>query len=165
MSNALKAKIKQQSDFDSPAAEAILNLIVATDTVRTQMDRIFAAYEITHGQYNVLRILRGAGEDGHPRCEIAARMLERAPDITRIVDRLEKQGLAMRDRSDEDRRHSVTRISRQGLDLLERMEPDLSEAKHRIARKMSAAEWIALTSICEKIYSEQDEIFEPDKTG
>ena len=90
MSNALKAKIKQRADFASPVVEGVLNVMVAADTIRTQMDRVFAAHGITQGQYNVLRILRGAGRAGHARCEIAGRMLEHAPDITRLVDRLEK---------------------------------------------------------------------------
>jgi len=157
MSNALKAKIKQQVDFENPGIEAMLNLMVAADTVRTMSNRVLAVHEITGGQYNVLRILRGAGDAGHPRCEIAVRMIERAPDITRIIDRLEKQDLVIRDRADEDRRLSVTRISRKGLDLLERIEPELVKANHQFAKKLSAAEWIALTSLCEKIYAEQNE--------
>jgi DNA-binding MarR family transcriptional regulator len=158
MSNALKAKIKQRTDFDNPAGEAMLNLMAAADVFRAQMDRLFAAYEITSGQYNVLRILRGAGCEGHSRCEIAARMVERAPDITRLVDRLEKQELVFRERSDEDRRQSITRVSEKGLELLDRIEPDLSEFINKIAKKMSATEWIALTSLCEKVYTEQKEI-------
>ena len=158
MSDALKAKIKQRIDFADPADEAMLNLMVAADTVRTQMDRFFAAYEITMGQYNVLRILRGAGCDGHPRCEIAARMVERAPDITRLIDRLEKQKLVIRDRSEEDRRQSVARISQKGLDLLDQIEPELSEFNNQISQKLSLPEWIALTSLCEKIYAEPKEL-------
>lgn len=157
MSNALKAKIKQRTDFDNPAGEALLNLMAAADVHRGQMDRLFGAYEITSGQYNVLRILRGAGCEGHPRCEIAARMIERAPDITRLVDRLENQKLVIRERSDEDRRQSVTRISEKGLELLARIEPELIEFIGQISQKMSAAEWIALTSLCEKVYAEQKE--------
>ena len=157
MSNALKAKIKQRTDFDNPASEAVLNLMVAADIVKGELERIFAAHEITSGQYNVLRILRGAGCDGHPRCEIAARMIERAPDITRIVDRLENQKLVIRDRSDQDRRQSVARISQKGLELLDRIEPDLIKVNLQIAKKLSVAEWIALTSICEKIYAEHTE--------
>lgn len=157
MSNALKAKIKQRTDFDNPAGEAVLNLMVAGDVVRGQLERIFTAHEITSGQYNVLRILRGAGCDGHPRCEIAARMIERAPDITRIIDRLENQKLVIRERSDEDRRQSVARISEKGLVLLDRIEPQLSEFIGQVSQKMSMAEWIALTSLCEKVYSGQDQ--------
>lgn len=157
MSDALKAKIKQRTDFDSPVGEAMLNLMVAADAVRGQLDRLFAAYEITSGQYNVLRILRGAGSDGHPRCEIASRMVERAPDITRLVDRLEKQMLVIRERSEEDRRHSVTQITQKGLDLIERIEPELYEFSSQFSEKLSVPEWIALTSFCEKIYAVQNE--------
>lgn len=157
MSDALKAKIKQRTDFDNPAGEAMLNLLVASDAVRGRMDRLFSAYEITMGQYNVLRILRGAGCEGHPRCEIAARMVERAPDVTRLVDRLESQKLVVRERSDEDRRQSVTKITEKGLELLERIEPELIELTVQISKKMSPAEWIALTTLCEKIYVEQTE--------
>lgn len=158
MSDALKVKIKQRTDFNNPASEAVLNLMAAADAIRRQMDRFLATYEITMGQYNVLRILRGAGCDGHPRCEIAARMVERAPDITRLLDRLEKQKLVIRDRSDEDRRQSVARISQKGLDLLDQIEPELSEFNKRISQKLSLPEWIALTSLCEKIYAEQNEL-------
>ena len=158
MSSALKAKIKQRADFDSPSSEAMLNLMVASDTLRKQMDRLFAGYEITSAQYNVLRILRGAeSEDGHPRCEIAARMIERAPDLTRIIDRLEKQDLVERDRTVEDRRLSLTKISRKGLELLDRIEPELIKVNLQIAKKLSAAEWIALTTLCEKIYAPRSE--------
>jgi DNA-binding MarR family transcriptional regulator len=154
MGEALKAKIKQQADFESPAVEAFLNLIVATDAVRAPFESVCAKHEISQSQYNVLRILRGAGKAGHPRCEIAGRMTERAPDITRLVDRLEKQGLVERDRSDEDRRLSVARISRTGLELLDRMEPELTDVKRKISEKMSNAEWIALSSLCEKLYAD-----------
>lgn len=158
MSDALKAKIKQRTDFDNPAVEAMLNLMAAADTVKAMTNRVLAVHEISLAQYNVLRILRGAGDAGHPRCEIAGRMVERAPDITRIIDRLEKQELVLRERTDEDRRLSVTRISQKGLEMLERIEPGLVEANHEFAKKLSVAEWIALTSLCEKIYAEQNEV-------
>lgn len=158
MGNALKAKIKQRADFDSPSSEATLNLMAASDTIREKMDRFLAGYQITSAQYNVLRILRGAESDGgHPRCEIAARMIERAPDLTRIIDRLEKQDLVARDRTGEDRRLSLTKISRKGLELLDRIEPELTKVQLQIAQKLSAAEWIALTTLCEKIYAPQSE--------
>jgi len=148
----LKGRIKQSVDFKSPIDEAFLNLLVAADYAQTQIDRICAEFDITRGQYNVLRILRGAGEAGHPRYEIAARMVEKAPDVTRLIDRLEKQGLVMRERSAEDKRHSITRITKKGLELLNRVEPKLDEAKHSISKKLSLPEWIALSSLCEKLY-------------
>lgn len=152
MSENLKQRIKQSADFESPAVEAMLNLMVAADYLRSRINRICSEFGITNGQYNVLRILRGAGAEGHARCEIAARMLERAPDITRIVDRLEKQNLVMRDRSEEDRRQSVTRISEKGLELLAQIDPLMADGDRFLTYKLSLPECIALTSICEKIY-------------
>src|SRR5262245_54731274 len=89
----LKHRIKQSADFKSPVDDAVLNLLVAAGYVQAQIDRACEEFDITRGQYNVLRILRGAGEEGHPRYEITERMIEKAPDVTRLIDRLEKQGL------------------------------------------------------------------------
>ena len=155
MSSALKRRIKQTADFESPAVEAMLNLLVAADHVRAAIERVAAKFGITHSQYNVLRILRGAGTEGLPRCEIAARMLERAPDVTRLLDRLEKQELVLRERSAEDKRHSLARISVKGLQMLEEIEPEIAAETDLFGERLSFAECVALTSICEKIYDGQ----------
>ena len=157
MSGKLKEKIKQTTDFADASEEAMLNLLTAADAVRAVIDRLCAAHNITAGQYNVLRILRGAGCNGHPRCEIAARMLERAPDITRLLDRLEKQELVWRACSIEDRRHSIARVSDKGLRLLDQMEAEVSRMRHEFAEKLSPVECVALIGICEKIYGEFDQ--------
>lgn len=151
----LKQRIKQEADFESPAEEAFLNLLVAADAVRTRLDRLCAEHGVTHGQYNVLRILRGVHPGGHPRCEIAARLIERAPDVTRLVDRLEAAGLVERSRSDEDRRVSLTRITRKGLELLEAMEPALDAFRRDFGERVSRQDARELTRICEGIYSEE----------
>jgi DNA-binding MarR family transcriptional regulator len=153
MGEALKRRIKQ-ANFESPLQEAMLNLMVAADFVREQIDRTCAAHGITRGQYNVLRILKGVYPQGHPRCEIAGRMLERAPDITRLVDRLEKQGLAERDRSDADRRHSITRITKKGLALVEAMNADAAEMFKLFSARLTRHDALALSRICEGIYEE-----------
>jgi DNA-binding MarR family transcriptional regulator len=155
MSEILKRRIKQRADFDSPVNEGILNLIVAADHVRSIHERTCSEYGITPAQYNVLRILRGAGADGHPRCEIAERMVERAPDVTRLVDRLEKEGLVIRERSDDDKRQSITRITEKGLRLLDAMQPSVDETMGAVGSKASLAEWIALSNVCEKIYNNE----------
>jgi DNA-binding MarR family transcriptional regulator len=85
---------------------------------------------VTGHQYNVLRILRGAGEAGLPGSEIAARMVHRVPDITRLVDRLEAAGLVRRERSREDRRVVYVQIEPCGLDLLARFDAPVLE-RHR----------------------------------
>ena len=153
MGEALSRRIKQ-ARFDSPAQEAMLNLMVASDYVREHVDRACAEHGITHGQYNVLRILRGAYPEGHPRCEIALRMIERAPDVTRLVDRLEGQGLVERDRSENDRRLSITRITPKGLQLLEQLTPELADFQRRFSAKLSKQDCRELSRICETLYDE-----------
>lgn len=156
MGEALKRRIKQTAGFESPAAEAMLNLMVAADHVRARLDCACAGFGVTHGQYNVLRILRGVHPEGHPRCEIAARMLEKAPDVTRLVDRLEAQGLAERVRSEADRRLSLTRITPKGLELLERMEAPMNETGRYFSERVSRSDCRELSRICEGLYGEEE---------
>jgi DNA-binding MarR family transcriptional regulator len=157
MGDALKRRIKQTADFESPVEEAMLNLMVAADHVRARLDRVCADFRITTGQYNVLRILRGAHPNGHPRCEIAARLIEKAPDVTRLVDRLETQGLVERDRSEEDRRLSLTRITKKGLGVLDKMDNALAETNRYFSERVSRRDCRELSRICEGIYAEDED--------
>src|SRR5262245_26028019 len=100
----LRAEIKQQKPFGSVAEEVLLNLVRTASHLEARGADLLAAHDLTPAQYNVLRILRGAGPDGHPCQEIGARMISRVPDVTRLVDRLEAAGLVTRKRSDTDRR-------------------------------------------------------------
>jgi DNA-binding MarR family transcriptional regulator len=152
MGNALKQRIKQER-FESPFQEAVLNLMVASDHIRSKMNQICEDHGITRGQYNVLRILKGVAPGGHPRCEIASRMVERAPDVTRLVDRLEDQGLVERDRSTEDRRLSITKITRKGLKLIDDLEPEFITAFKDLSSRLSKEDCLELSRICESIYS------------
>jgi DNA-binding MarR family transcriptional regulator len=154
MGDALKRRLKQPK-FENPLHEAMLNLMVATDHVRSRIDRVCEDHGITHGQYNVLRILRGAYPDGHPRCEIAERMIERAPDVTRLVDRLERQGLVERDRSAEDRRLSISRITRKGLRLVETIAPEIELLFKDLGRRVNRNDCLELSRICETLYDNQ----------
>ena len=154
MGEALKKRISQEN-FESHQQEAILNLLVAADYLRGKLDEVFAQFGISTGQYNVLRILKGAQPDGHPRCEIIRRLVERAPDVTRLVDRLESQGLAERDRSGTDRRLSITRITAKGLDLLEKLEPSMLELARHFSERVSRADCRELSRICEGLYGEE----------
>ncbi|MGH9825817.1 MAG: MarR family winged helix-turn-helix transcriptional regulator [Blastocatellia bacterium] len=148
------AKRLKESRFESPLQEAILNLMVTADYLRRHTETICAEFDITRAQYNVLRILRGVYPEGHPRCEVAQRMVEHAPDVTRLIDRLESQGLVERDRSGDDRRLSLTRITRKGLDLIKRMEPAMSELSAAVQKRISRQELVELSRICEKIYED-----------
>ena len=155
MGDGLKRRIKQER-FESPLQEAMLNLMVASDFLRRRVEKLCSEHEITSAQYNVLRILRGIYPDGHPRCEIASRMLEKSPDITRLVDRLEAQGLVERDRSRDDRRLSITRITTRGLDLLQEITPKIDELNRLLAKRLSRRDCIEISRICESIYADQE---------
>ena len=151
MGETLRQRIKQRR-FDSPAHEAMLNLLVASGHVRQLVDAACEAHGITQAQYNVLRILRGAHPGGYPRGEIGGRMVERAPDVTRLIDRLERRKLAERARSAADRRQSITRITLAGLDLLRRMDPILRAIHRRLAARLSPRDVRELSRICELLY-------------
>jgi len=152
--DVLRQRIKQ-ARFDSPAQEAMLNLLVAAGHVRQVVDQLCEAHAITQAQYNALRILRGARPDGYPRGEIACRLIDRAPDVTRLIDRLERRGLVERARVADDRRLSITRITRAGLDLLRRMDPGIREVQRRFASRLTARDVKELSRICERLYGEE----------
>src|SRR5512140_3127714 len=98
MGEVLKRWLKMNRQ-PSAREEVSLNLGVASNILKNRFEKMLAPFRITGTQYNVLRILKGVHPEGHPRCEIMHRMVERAPDITRLIDRLEKQGLVLRDRT------------------------------------------------------------------
>ena len=155
MGEALKQRIRQ-SGFPDPVQEALLNILVTADFLRQQVERICTEGGITGTQYNVLRILRGVYPEGHPRCDIAERMIENAPDVTRIVDRLEAQGLVERSRSTKDRRLSLTRITPKGIEVLDRLNPGMEKLHQFVSERMSKKDCRELSRICEGIYVETD---------
>jgi DNA-binding MarR family transcriptional regulator len=155
MGDALRRRI-QQSRFESPAQEAFLNLLVAADHLRARTERLCSEFGLSASQYNVLRILRGVHPEGHSRCEIARRMIERAPDVTRLVDRLEKRGWVERDRGERDRRLSISRITAAGLELLERIGPRLEQVQREFAERVPQQDCRELSRICEEIYGKAE---------
>ena len=89
----LKDRIKQRN-FSNLGQEAILNIIAASSVLRDKQNSILQAHGLSAQQYNILRILKGGPKEGFPRCEIYDRMVEKAPDITRLIDRMEKAAVA-----------------------------------------------------------------------
>jgi DNA-binding MarR family transcriptional regulator len=151
MGDALRRRIGQ-SRFESEAQEALLNVLVAADHLRSRIDQICSELGLSASQYNVLRILRGVHPEGHSRCEIARRMIERAPDVTRLIDRLEKRGWVERDRCERDRRLSISRITAAGLELLERIGPRLEQVQRELEGRLQRQDCRELSRICEEIY-------------
>jgi DNA-binding MarR family transcriptional regulator len=123
MSGKLAVELKQSKPFLTPAHEAFLNVVKTASLLAQAEAEMLKPFDLSPAQYNVLRILRGAGEAGRRCQEIGERLVARDPDITRLVDRLEARRLVSRARSAEDRRVVVTRITRAGLELLERIDP------------------------------------------
>lgn len=143
-----------QKRFESPAQEAMLSLLVAAGHLDRALEHVCAAHGITHDQYNVLRILRGAHPEGHPRYAIAERLIDRAPDVTRLLDRLGREGLVERYRSDEDRRLSISRATDRGLKLLKAVDPEILAVHERFGAGVKKADLPRLTRMCEAIADE-----------
>lgn len=115
---------------DCPEEVLFLELYRAADLLSRGPAQLLRAHDLSPNQYNVLRILRGAPE-GLLCGEIGCRMVTRDPDITRLLDRLEKRGLISRCRESEDRRRVQARITREGLALLSRLDRPVREVHRR----------------------------------
>lgn len=152
MGEKLKQRLKQDK-FSSTEHEALLNLFLANNFIKKKMDDVCAKFGITSAQYNVLRILRGAFPEGYPRCEIIPRMIDQAPDVTRIIDNLEKQDLILRENSPDDRRLSIAKITQKGLNLIREMESEVDSLNRYFSNCLTKSEIMQLSEICEKIYS------------
>lgn len=131
MSERLQREIKQQRSFQSLEQEALLNLLRTADVIMQRIAAVLKPYGLSHSQYNVLRILRGAGADGLACREIGARMITRDPDITRLLDRIEARGLVTRTRDQKDRRVVTARITPEGLRILEQLDGPVEEVDRR----------------------------------
>lgn len=126
---ALANQLHRSSPFRSHAQWVGISLLRNADLLRRRLTEVVDAEGVTLQQYNVLRILRGAGEAGIPTLSVAERMIERTPGVTRLLDRLESRGWVSRERSSEDRRRVMARITPQGRALLGRLDEPLARAE------------------------------------
>jgi DNA-binding MarR family transcriptional regulator len=122
MSTTLRDELKQGKPFRSLREEALLNLARTEAMAREHFERILAPHRLSMVQYNVLRILRGAGVNGLCRNEIGERLLSRMPDVSRLLDRMEAAGLVSRVRSTEDRRLVNTTLTKHGRALVDELD-------------------------------------------
>ena len=133
---ALKQEIKQTRPFESLEQEVYLSLRLTAQLLDEPWSRYLRkTEEISPSQFNLLRILRGAGADGRTMGEISERMINRDPDVTRLADRTVKLGLARRDRDETDRRVVKLFITQRGIDMLER----LDDAENLFVKQMLGA--------------------------
>jgi len=113
---------KPQQNFRSREQQAVLGLLRTADAIKRSLAHVVEPHGITPQQYNVLRILRGAGSDGLPTLTIGERMVEQTPGVTRLIDRLERKGLVVRTPCPKDRRRVFCQITPKGLGLLDELD-------------------------------------------
>jgi DNA-binding MarR family transcriptional regulator len=139
-------KIKPRH-FDSLEQEAFLGMWRTYDRLRALEDELFGAHQLTAQQYNVLRLLRGERPRSLPTLELASRLVSRAPDITRMLDRLEERELVVRERPRDNRRVVRVSITRAGLALLHQLDPAVRACHARQLGHMSPAQLQALIDL------------------
>ena len=136
--------------FDSPQQEVYLNLWRTYDRLRAYEDELFGRHGLTAQQYNALRLLRAAHPGKVPTLSVAARLVSRAPDITRLLDRLAARGLIERERPADNRRVVNVGITAEGLALLDRLAADVRACHERQLGHMSDEEMAALAALLRK---------------
>jgi DNA-binding MarR family transcriptional regulator len=147
MAPTLRDEIKQRKPFDSLEQEALLSIERTAAVLMHGFAESLRSHDITPTQYNVLRILRGAGTGGLCRNEIRDRLVAQVPDVTRLLDRMEESGLVARERAEQDRRVVTTRITTAGLALLKKLDGPVARTHARQLGHLSAAQLKTLITL------------------
>jgi DNA-binding MarR family transcriptional regulator len=149
------SELIKQERFRSSGQESFLNIVVTSNWIMAELAATMAPFGVTPAQYNVLRILRGS----HPRsltCSaVGERLLDRTPDVTRLLNRLERAGLVSRERSSEDRRVVEVSVSEKGMHLLDRMQEQVEQKVDQLTGHLSAEEHRFLNELLERIREDQ----------
>ena len=139
-SSTLQDEIKQTRPFRSSAEEVVVSILRTAAVVQRNLAQVVEAHGITIQQYNVLRILRGAGEAGLPTLAIRDRMVEEAAGITRLLDKLETAGHVVRERSTPDRRQVLCHITPKGESVISALDQPMDAANQRSSSMLDEAE-------------------------
>jgi DNA-binding MarR family transcriptional regulator len=150
MVRRLQDELKQTRPFRTLEEEVLVGLARTADAVQRGFVGVFKTVGLSPTQYNVLRILRGAGGPGLSCGDIAERMVTRDPDLTRLLDRLEGRHLVSRARDGEDRRVVTTRITQAGLSMLEELEEPLAAEQRRLLGHLGEARLRALADLLDE---------------
>jgi DNA-binding MarR family transcriptional regulator len=142
-----ESSAKAAKRFDSPQQEVFLNLWRTYDRFRALEDELFGHHGLTAQQYNALRILRAARPGRVPTLTLAARLVSRAPDITRLLDRLVERGLVDRERPAANRRTVLVGITDAGVDLLETLATEVRQCHERQLGHLEPHEMRALVDL------------------
>ena len=151
----LDGEAKQKRLVHSRQQDTVVSILRAANYLRRFCSPVFDQRGITSQQYNVLRILRGAGLGGLPTLDIAERMIEKAPGITRLLDRLEGKKLVRRERPSDNRRRVLCYITKPGLDLLQEIDHPLRNQENRALHRLDESEIEELIRLLELAQGEQ----------
>lgn len=144
--------IRQTKPFRSRQQEALITLLLTAEAVHGRFSDLFDAHgELTHQQYNVLRILRGAQPNGLPTLEIGQRMIERTPGVTRLIDRLETKGLVKRQRDRDDRRVVHCRLTPEGSALLSSLDAPVDRLDDQLLDCLGERELSTLLELLNRV--------------
>lgn len=156
MAGRLQSELKKKQPFDVVEEELFLNIMRSAEHLSRAFMCIFKAAGLTNSQYNVLRILRGHRDTGIPCHEIAEQMVSFDPDLTRLLDRLERAGMVKRDRSTTDRRVVIAQITPAGLQLLGTLDEPIRDMHRNQLKHLSSAKMRTLIDLLEEIRSKPD---------
>ncbi len=151
MTGHLQKELKQQKPFASVEQEVVLNVMRTAGALRKGIAEVLKPFDLSAPQYNILRILRGAPEeDGLPCSEVGDRLVSRDPDVTRLLDRLEKRSLVARGRSSTDRRVVNARITKKGHELVDQLDGPMSDVHASQLSHMKRKDLRALIDLLEE---------------
>jgi DNA-binding MarR family transcriptional regulator len=149
MTPDLKSELRQRKPFSSLAQEAFLSITRTHAVLSDAMEQLHEKHGISSAQYNILRILRGAGSAGLYRNEIRERLISRMPDVTRLLDRMEAAGLISRERSTADRRMVATFLTERGRELVNALDAPVSAEHERQLGHMTSEQLQTLVTLLE----------------
>ena len=149
------SELIKQERFKGSDQEVLLNVLVTGSWILNELAATMAPYGVTPAQYNVLRILRGSHPQTLTCSALGQRLLDRTPDVTRLLNRLERGGLIHRARAEHDRRVVEVGITQAGLALLDRMHDAIEVAEQRLMSHLSPSEHQQLTRLLERMRTDQ----------
>ncbi len=147
----LQREMRQTRPFRSPGQEAAVGLLRTADLLKRHFTAVLEPYGITLPQFNVLRILRGAGPAGLPTLEVGERLIEQAPGITRMMDRLEARGWVRRERCPEDRRQVLCHLTPKGSRLLAKLDSPMNRADESALQGLKRSEQRQLIALLDAV--------------
>ena len=161
MTQHLQEEIAQRRPFHSTGAEVVVGVLRTAAVIERYFNQVLLPHGLTIQQYNVLRILRGAGAEGLPTLTIRDRMVHEAPGITRLIDKLEESGLVRRERSVPDRRQVFCFITQPGLDLLTSLDDAVNAADDTAVAVLTPDQQQELVRLLESVRAGHRKVVRP----